>query len=223
MIASRLAAAAASYGEVIRRPRYVPLWLGQLVSNFGDTLHYIRAACYRCWKKSWSCTTSGSRSPRTETDRRSEGPSEADGAATRPVYRDVGTALADGQRSGEVGPGAPRCPPLRPLSRPGRAAPVHETSRFVVERDAGGIGRRECRLARLRASHRAAVPVAGRDAASRLGHDRNCSFEQRALTRELIERIKELRTARRALVDRGISASRRDKRRCQEQRQVAVR
>jgi len=39
MIASRLAAAAASYGEVIRRPRYVPLWLGQLVSNFGDTLH----------------------------------------------------------------------------------------------------------------------------------------------------------------------------------------
>ncbi|HAF10247.1 MAG TPA: hypothetical protein DCK98_09230 [Chloroflexi bacterium] len=41
MIVSRLAAAAASYGEVIRSPRYFPLWLGQLVSNFGDTLHYI--------------------------------------------------------------------------------------------------------------------------------------------------------------------------------------
>jgi MFS family permease len=41
MIGSRLATAAASYGEVIRNPRYFPLWLGQLVSNFGDTLHYI--------------------------------------------------------------------------------------------------------------------------------------------------------------------------------------
>jgi MFS family permease len=31
----------ASYGAVIRSPRYFPLWLGQLVSSFGDTLHYI--------------------------------------------------------------------------------------------------------------------------------------------------------------------------------------
>ncbi len=41
MLALRFAAAAASYSEVIRSPRYFPLWLGQLVSNFGDTLHYI--------------------------------------------------------------------------------------------------------------------------------------------------------------------------------------
>ena len=37
----RLVAAGASYGAVIRSRRYFPLWLGQLVSNFGDTLHYI--------------------------------------------------------------------------------------------------------------------------------------------------------------------------------------
>ena len=34
-------AAAAAYREVLRSPRYAPLWLGQLVSGFGDTLHYI--------------------------------------------------------------------------------------------------------------------------------------------------------------------------------------
>ena len=31
----------AAYGEVVRSPSYFPLWLGQLVSSFGDTLHYI--------------------------------------------------------------------------------------------------------------------------------------------------------------------------------------
>jgi len=30
-----------SYAEVIRTPSYFPLWLAQLISNFGDTLHYI--------------------------------------------------------------------------------------------------------------------------------------------------------------------------------------
>lgn len=30
-----------SYADVVRSPSYFPLWLGQLVSNFGDTLHYI--------------------------------------------------------------------------------------------------------------------------------------------------------------------------------------
>jgi MFS family permease len=38
---ARLAAVARAYGGVIASPRYFPLWLGQLVSNFGDTLHYI--------------------------------------------------------------------------------------------------------------------------------------------------------------------------------------
>lgn len=37
----RLAAAGAAYRAVIRDPRYFRLWLGQLVSSFGDTLHYI--------------------------------------------------------------------------------------------------------------------------------------------------------------------------------------
>ncbi len=30
-----------AYGDVIRTPSYFPLWLGQLLSSFGDTLHYI--------------------------------------------------------------------------------------------------------------------------------------------------------------------------------------
>ena len=38
---ARLRAVGRSYAEVVRSPRYFPLWLGQLVSNFGDTLHYI--------------------------------------------------------------------------------------------------------------------------------------------------------------------------------------
>jgi MFS family permease len=31
----------ASYLRVIRSPRYAPIWLGQLISNLGDTLNYI--------------------------------------------------------------------------------------------------------------------------------------------------------------------------------------
>jgi MFS family permease len=30
-----------SYADIVRSPRYFPLWMGQLVSSFGDTLHYI--------------------------------------------------------------------------------------------------------------------------------------------------------------------------------------
>lgn len=30
-----------SYARLIRNRRYFPLWLGQLISNLGDTLHYI--------------------------------------------------------------------------------------------------------------------------------------------------------------------------------------
>jgi len=41
VILARLAGVGASYGAVIRSPRYFRLWLGQLISNFGDTLHYI--------------------------------------------------------------------------------------------------------------------------------------------------------------------------------------
>lgn len=40
-IRSRLGHVGAAYLDVVRSPRYFPLWLGQLVSNFGDTLHYI--------------------------------------------------------------------------------------------------------------------------------------------------------------------------------------
>jgi len=37
----RLSRVAHDYGRVIASPRYFPLWSGQLISNFGDTLHYI--------------------------------------------------------------------------------------------------------------------------------------------------------------------------------------
>ncbi|MBA2278400.1 MAG: MFS transporter [Chloroflexia bacterium] len=37
----RLTTVLRSYAGVARSPSYAPLWLGQLVSNFGDTLHYI--------------------------------------------------------------------------------------------------------------------------------------------------------------------------------------
>src|SRR5437660_12729896 len=37
----RLGNVATSYGAVISSRRYFPLWLGQLLSSFGDTLHYI--------------------------------------------------------------------------------------------------------------------------------------------------------------------------------------
>jgi MFS family permease len=40
-VPSRLRAAVAAYAGVARSPRYFPLWLGQLGSSFGDTLHYI--------------------------------------------------------------------------------------------------------------------------------------------------------------------------------------
>ncbi len=40
-IGSRLACVRKAYLDVLRSPRYFPLWLGQLVSTFGDTLHYI--------------------------------------------------------------------------------------------------------------------------------------------------------------------------------------
>lgn len=38
---TRLGRVGHAYADVARSPRYFPLWLGQLVSNFGDTLHYI--------------------------------------------------------------------------------------------------------------------------------------------------------------------------------------
>ncbi|MCC6421459.1 MAG: MFS transporter [Gemmataceae bacterium] len=38
---SRLGRVGSAYLDVVRSPRYFPLWLGQLVSNVGDTLHYI--------------------------------------------------------------------------------------------------------------------------------------------------------------------------------------
>ena len=40
-LTARLAGVLDSYADVVRSPSYFPLWLGQLVSNFGDTLHYI--------------------------------------------------------------------------------------------------------------------------------------------------------------------------------------
>ncbi|MBI2755176.1 MAG: MFS transporter [Chloroflexi bacterium] len=40
-IRTRLLGVVSSYREVVRSPSYFPLWLGQLVSNLGDTLHYI--------------------------------------------------------------------------------------------------------------------------------------------------------------------------------------
>src|SRR5918993_3075426 len=40
-VGSRLGHVGNAYLDVVRSPRYFPLWLGQLVSNFGDTLHYI--------------------------------------------------------------------------------------------------------------------------------------------------------------------------------------
>lgn len=37
----KLRGVASAYGEIVRSPAYFPLWLGQLLSSFGDTLHYI--------------------------------------------------------------------------------------------------------------------------------------------------------------------------------------
>ena len=41
MISQRLARVVRSYVDVARSPTYFPLWLSQLISSFGDTLHYI--------------------------------------------------------------------------------------------------------------------------------------------------------------------------------------
>lgn len=41
MIIGRLYRVLRSYVEVARSPSYFPLWLSQLLSSFGDTLHYI--------------------------------------------------------------------------------------------------------------------------------------------------------------------------------------
>ncbi len=40
-IVTRLGRVGQAYAGVVRNRRYFPLWLGQLLSNFGDTLHYI--------------------------------------------------------------------------------------------------------------------------------------------------------------------------------------
>jgi hypothetical protein len=40
-VAARLGGVAAAYVGVIHIRLYFPLWLGQLLSSFGDTLHYI--------------------------------------------------------------------------------------------------------------------------------------------------------------------------------------
>src|SRR5437870_12482426 len=40
-ITQRLGQVTSAYVGVVRSRSYFPLWLGQLVSNFGDTLHYI--------------------------------------------------------------------------------------------------------------------------------------------------------------------------------------
>src|ERR687885_1443672 len=38
---ARLAGVGQAYARVIASPAYFPLWLGQMLSSFGDTLHYI--------------------------------------------------------------------------------------------------------------------------------------------------------------------------------------
>jgi len=40
-LACRLGLVLGAYGNVVRSRTYFPLWLGQLLSGFGDTLHYI--------------------------------------------------------------------------------------------------------------------------------------------------------------------------------------
>ncbi|MDP9374328.1 MAG: MFS transporter [Chloroflexota bacterium] len=40
-MAARLRNVGRAYAGVVRSPTYFPLWAGQLISNFGDTLHYI--------------------------------------------------------------------------------------------------------------------------------------------------------------------------------------
>jgi hypothetical protein len=40
-VLARLNGVGRSYLRVVRTPAYFPLWLGQLVSNLGDTLNYV--------------------------------------------------------------------------------------------------------------------------------------------------------------------------------------
>src|SRR5947209_20158623 len=40
-VAHRLSGVARAYAGVVGSRTYFPLWLGQLLSSFGDTLHYI--------------------------------------------------------------------------------------------------------------------------------------------------------------------------------------
>jgi MFS family permease len=40
-IVGKVQGVAIAYGQVVRSPSYFPLWLAQLLSSFGDTLHYI--------------------------------------------------------------------------------------------------------------------------------------------------------------------------------------
>ncbi len=41
MMPGRLQSVARAYRDVVQSPSYFPLWLSQLISGFGDTLHYI--------------------------------------------------------------------------------------------------------------------------------------------------------------------------------------
>jgi hypothetical protein len=41
LVADRLGGVTHAYGGVVGSRTYFPLWLGQLASSFGDTLHYI--------------------------------------------------------------------------------------------------------------------------------------------------------------------------------------
>lgn len=48
-----------SYGRLIRNRRYFPLWLGQLISNLGDTLHYIALVVWVYQRTGSSLAVSG--------------------------------------------------------------------------------------------------------------------------------------------------------------------
>jgi MFS family permease len=49
----------AHYGRLIRNRRYFPLWLGQLLSNLGDTLHYIALVVWVYQKTGSSMVVAG--------------------------------------------------------------------------------------------------------------------------------------------------------------------
>ena len=42
------------YVRLVRSRRYFPLWLGQLISNLGDTLHYIALVVWVYQRELWS-------------------------------------------------------------------------------------------------------------------------------------------------------------------------